>query len=109
MLCVITSDCTIDFTDASGRRVGFLTFGNMNKNTAEIIRLMVVEDLRGRGIGSMLLEVLFGLYPFSIFTLEAMPDSDGRWDDLIRFYRRHGFEIREETEVGTSMARIKLA
>ncbi len=85
---------------AGPRLVGSVRAGRAERDRSiwEIGRLMVAEDLRGRGLGRVLLDHIEATAPDDI-TMYAL-FTGARSDDNLRRYRRAGYRLSDEPFLG---------
>jgi len=81
--------------EENGKIVGFLIAIQTSVDELRILMLAVDEKFRRRGIGSMLLRNLLSKYAgIRRVYLEVRYDNDA----AIKFYRKHGFRIKERID-----------
>ncbi|MDN4172846.1 GNAT family N-acetyltransferase [Nocardioides sp. SOB77] len=75
-----------------GRLVGSVR-GRLDGDVWDIGRLMVAPDLRGRGLGRLLLEHVQAAAPAGAATYRLFTGKDSA--DNLRMYKKAGFRVRE--------------
>jgi putative acetyltransferase len=87
-------------SDDSATIVGTGTIVPRAAGVAEIVRMSVANDVRGQGIGRMLVEALIDVacsqWPVAIERIVL--ETTATWSDTIRFYERCGFAITHHAE-----------
>ncbi len=73
------------------RFVGIVVFESENSR-ATVLDIAVAEQMRGRGIGSAMLDLIFKNFNVTILTAETD-------DDAVGFYLKYGFKIVETKTV----------
>jgi len=81
--------------DENNRVVGFIIGMLTAMDELRILMLAVEKDYRRRGIGSMLLKNLMMRYPHARRVYLEVKCSN---HEAIKFYKRHGFVIKEKIE-----------
>lgn len=75
-----------------------------------IVRLFVHPKFRKKGYATFAMDKFFEIHDeFNSFIVSAQPDDEEfmKREDLLKFYRKFGFEFLKETDEGTLMVKIK--
>jgi GNAT superfamily N-acetyltransferase len=75
-----------------GRLIGTGAFVTPSIGVAQIVRMSVAQDLRGCGIGTLILRQLYERAKSAGYRKMILETTE-TWDDVIRFYRKFGFQI----------------
>lgn len=84
------ADAVFLVASRAGRIVGTGALVPRDGSVAEIVRMSVRADMRRQGIGSAMLEQLLASARKAGFR-RVILETTATWDDVIAFYRRHGF------------------
>jgi ribosomal protein S18 acetylase RimI-like enzyme len=63
--------------------------------TCRIVRMSVKKELRRQGVGSALLKELLSIARRRRY-LRVVLETTATWEDAVKFYTRHGFDLIEE-------------
>ena len=74
------------------RLVGTGAFITPSVGIAQIVRMSVAQDLRGRGIGTLILRQLYERAQ-ALGYRQMILETTETWDEVIRFYQKFGFQI----------------
>ena len=81
-----------------GRIIGSGALIPKSDQVAEIVRMSVASELRGRGIGGKILERLCQEAKELEFQRIVL-ETTSTWSDVIEFYKRFGFRVTHHQEV----------
>ncbi len=90
-------DATFLVAWLDGRIVGSGALVPKSDEAAEIVRMSVVSELRGRGIGKSMLNRLCREAAEAGFRRLVL-ETTSTWDDVIEFYKRFGFRVTHTRE-----------